>query len=74
MEACSLVLSCHQHWNLGIFQHESEAIDRVGGVQRDVGTTCLENAQKAYHHVQGALYAETHERIGSYAKCLQVMS
>ena len=72
-ESCSQALLCDQHGGLGILQHEGEALRWVGGIKRYVGTTRLEDTQQPHHHVQGALYAQTHEHIGSHTQRLQVV-
>ena len=46
----------HQHdIGIGIFQHEQQAILRIGRVQRHKRSPSLKNAQNARHHFHGTL-------------------
>ena len=60
----SAPLRSQQHRNLGVLQHKSEALSRVGGVERDVGTAGFEDRQQRDDLLKRALdkYPDAHLR------------
>ena len=57
----------------GIRQHEGEALGRIVRVERQIGAAGLEDADEADDHLQRALDAQPHHRLGTDAECAQMM-
>src|SRR6185312_3716992 len=54
---------CDHDGNLGVLQHELEAMTGKGRIQRNITAPCFENTQEAYEGIHRALNTETHREI-----------
>jgi len=68
---------------MSIGEHEVETVGRVGGVEREVGSTCLEYGEESHHHVCSPRQAHPHyfpflsfliRRSGANAQAAEVVS
>ena len=50
----------YQQPDTSILQHEGKPLLRIGGIERDVDSPSLENAQKRNHHFRRAFETDTH--------------
>ncbi len=58
-------LLCHQHGDRRVRQDVRQPLRRVAGIEGDVGTAGLEDAQHPHHRLQRALHAQPHPRLGA---------
>lgn len=45
----------HDYRRLRIRQHKAEALRRMGGIQGEIGSSRLQDAEHPHDHVEGAL-------------------
>ncbi|POW26181.1 hypothetical protein PB72LOC_03350 [Pectobacterium atrosepticum] len=57
----------------GILQHVSQTIDRVRGIQRDIGGTGFEDAEQTNNHLQTTLDANRDPIVRLHAEREQMM-
>ncbi len=57
----------------GIVEHEVQALERIGGIHRDIGAAGLEDGEQADHHVKAALHADGDALVGLDAVLAQVV-
>ena len=64
---------CEQRNGPGVFQHEAQPFDRVSWIKRHIGPASLEHGQQCDDHLEAALDADGHPRIGLNAESYQIM-
>src|SRR4051794_3062349 len=62
-----------QHRCLRISQHVSESIDRIVGIEWQIGPASFENAEQRYYHFEGTLGADSDHPVGSDTELSQIM-
>jgi hypothetical protein len=62
-----------QHRGGGVGEHEAQAVERVVGIERQVGAAGLEDGEDADHHGGGTLDADRHHGFGPDAEAAQAM-
>src|ERR1035438_7784035 len=55
-----------------VFQHETQTILRVGRIERDIGSACLEHGQQADDHLEAALHADRYPIVRLYAQLSEI--
>ena len=54
-------------------EHEGDALERVVGVDRDVGAAGLEDGEHGHQHLGAALQAQADDDVGADAERAQVV-
>ena len=62
-----------QHRSCRVIEHERQARSRIIGVQRHVCASRLQDPQQPHYHLQRALDANAHQRLGPDSKRAQMM-
>ena len=67
------MILCEQCNGPGVFQHKTQPFNRVSWIKRHIGTASLEHGQQCDDHLEAALDADGHPRIGLNAESYQIM-
>ena len=52
---------------------KAEPLRRVGGIERQIGAARLEDAEQPHDHLERALHAQPHHRLGADPEAAQMM-
>src|SRR5579859_4263023 len=72
-QPCCQALLSEQDADVGIVEHEGEALGGIGGVEGQICATRLEDAQQPNDHLQRALYTDADDDLWPHAEALQVV-
>ena len=62
----------HDHLKRRIFEDEMDPLLRIGGIQRHVCRTRLEDGQQRHHHFHRPLHADAYQLFGTGAQRAQM--
>ena len=67
------VLLGDERAGLGIVEHEADAVDRIGGIERDIGRTRLECGEQGDDHIEAAFEAQSDAIVGLDAESSEIV-
>jgi len=72
-EECDEMALCKQDDGFGVFEHEVETLDGVIGIERDIGSSRLEDSEQSDDHLEAAFHTESYARVWSDTERSEMM-